>query len=740
MTSIEEDSFVNIAQEEKPMTTSQESGSSDGILLLTSGPSSSCSGRGGTESSSDLEDVGEHDLDQGEEGEEAVDGLVLMGSSTRLRPAAAECGGGIGKAKLYASTYHQLFNSRQDCTSAILPLALQGNLRSSPFRSLCWRVLLNVLPSNSSGWLKALAALRSNYSELQQRLSVQERLKDSRLDPVINNPLSQDEESPWNQHFRDDELRKLIWQDVARTFPEVDYFQSAAVREIMVNVLFVYARSHPDISYRQGMHELLAPLVFVMDNDHQAFYSAKENGKEELDGVVPEELFSHEWVEHDIYALFETLMEAVGPWYVTGKPVDVAVKGCDSNGTPWSRPQDGASGNKVVENLNYIQDVLLRRHDPTLCARLEKLEIFPQIYGIRWLRLLFGREFNLADTLELWDALLADSCPPSLADQLVISLLMSVRELLLKYDYPDAVQLLMKLPSNLSVRHIVSFALHLKDPLRFPKPTGSPFHHGERRMPSGQTTSRFKKVATPSLLRQKPDPGTNKNLKMGKMNPAAGSTSKSVIMAGRKKEPAEKDKSKSSPLKGASTIGFRNGSRVQDTPDFTVLDVKQEEFEQVGDEVKEIEGDPLTMALDRRKHRSSGQEDGVRGKLIVAVSSLTRLLGGEQLKQKEEVFLHLRHISDLCNSLPLEAESGQSLELKCSPGSHLNTSGKISQNQKPTFGEPLNCDLKSKDNDNQQKRSSGVYDFTPTNKQSSKEGLGREPSLACEVSSYFQEQ
>ena len=28
---------------------------------------------------------------------------------------------------------------------------------------------------------------------------------------------------------------------------------------------------------------------------------------------------------------------------------------------------------------------------------------------------------------------------------------------------------------------------------------------------------------------------------------------------------------------------------------------------QVGDEVKEIEGDPLTMALDRRKHRSSGQ-------------------------------------------------------------------------------------------------------------------------------------
>ena len=314
-----------------------------------------------------------------------------MGSSTRLRPAAAEAGGGVGRARLYASTFHQLFNSRQDCTSAILPLALQGNLRNSPFRSLCWRVLLNVLPSNSSGWPRALAALRTNYSELQQRLSVQERLKDSALDPIINNPLSQDEESPWNQHFRDDELRKLIWQDVARTFPEVEYFQSAAVRDTMVNVLFVYARSHPDISYRQGMHELLAPLVFVLNNDREAYSSAKASGKEELDKVVPEELFLEDWVEHDIYALFETLMEAVGPWYITSKPA-VAVKGCDSKGTPWSRPQDSASGNKVVDSLNYIQDVLLRRHDPTLCARLEKLEIFPQIYGVLFKQPLIGFE------------------------------------------------------------------------------------------------------------------------------------------------------------------------------------------------------------------------------------------------------------------------------------------------------------------------------------------------------------
>ena len=39
---------------------------------------------------------------------------------------------------------------------------------------------------------------------------------------------------------------------------------------------------------------------------------------------------------------------------------------------------------------------------------------------------------------------------------------MCVRDLLLVYEYTDAVSLLMKLPSNISVSFVVSFALHLK--------------------------------------------------------------------------------------------------------------------------------------------------------------------------------------------------------------------------------------------------------------------------------------
>ena len=52
------------------------------------------------------------------------------------------------------------------------------------------------------------------------------------------------------------------------------------------------------------------------------------------------------------------------------------------------------------------------------------------------------------------------------------------------------------------------------------------------------------------------------------------------------------------------------------------------------------------------------------------------------------------------------------------------------------------CDVDSEDN--QEKRSSGVYDFTPKSKKQNekqrKENLGRVPSMACDVSTYFEEQ
>ena len=90
-----------------------------------------------------------------------VDGLVLMGS-TRLRPAPETSMDSVSKQVLYTQTFRKLF-VRSDCTATILPLALHGNLHDNPFRSLCWRVFLNVLSSNSQQWAEGLHIVRDNY-------------------------------------------------------------------------------------------------------------------------------------------------------------------------------------------------------------------------------------------------------------------------------------------------------------------------------------------------------------------------------------------------------------------------------------------------------------------------------------------------------------------------------------------------------------------------------------------------
>jgi hypothetical protein len=42
-----------------------------------------------------------------------------------------------------------------------------------------------------------------------------------------------------------------------------------------------------------------------------------------------------------------------------------------------------------------------------LTPSAQTLGIEPQLYALRWVRLMFGREFHFADVLTLWDAILA---------------------------------------------------------------------------------------------------------------------------------------------------------------------------------------------------------------------------------------------------------------------------------------------------------------------------------------------
>ncbi|XP_076090904.1 TBC1 domain family member 5-like isoform X4 [Mytilus galloprovincialis] len=380
---------------------------------------------------------------------------------------------GASYTNTYSTEWEKLY-TKPNYRRLLKHYAMHGYLRSSRFRSVSWKVFLEVLPDDVNLWVSKTREWRNKFDDLKNSLIVNPRKAVDHIDLCVNNPLSQADESPWNRFFQDNELRLTIKQDVIRTYPRIEFFQSNALRNLMVDILFIFAKINPEISYRQGMHELLAPLVFVLHCDHQAFLHASEVeslGNEDLPVFwdIIKEVMNPSYLEHDAYAMLSQIMETVEPWYVSKDPPQCRGKERMTT-APFARPQDLNPSNAIVSKLTRIQDYILKKFDVELHMHLDRLEIPPQIYGIRWIRLLFGREFPMQDLLVLWDALFADGIGFDLVDFIFVAMLLYIRDLLLASDYPQCLNCLMRYPPVGDVHYLIEKARYLRDPNSHPRP------------------------------------------------------------------------------------------------------------------------------------------------------------------------------------------------------------------------------------------------------------------------------
>ena len=74
----------------------------------------------------------------------------------------------------------------------------------------------------------------------------------------------------------------------------------------------------------------------------------------------------------------------------------------------------------------------LKSVDIELYRHLERHHILPQVYAVRWLRLLFGREFPMQDLLCVWDFLFATNL--EMVSSFFVAMLVGQRVLLLNDD------------------------------------------------------------------------------------------------------------------------------------------------------------------------------------------------------------------------------------------------------------------------------------------------------------------
>lgn len=191
-------------------------------------------------------------------------------------------------------------------------LSVSGELKTSKFRSVCWNVLLGALNNSPETWTEQRNQQRTRYREIKQKHILNPHLL--QVAEEKDNPLSQSKDSIWNQHFRDTELRQMIRQDVVRTNPNVDFYRKEHIQEIMIDILFCYAREFPTICYRQGMHEIVAPLIFVLHSDHQNLGHIQEETEISLDSTLENVLNPH-FLEEDSYHMFSKIMNSLELFY-----------------------------------------------------------------------------------------------------------------------------------------------------------------------------------------------------------------------------------------------------------------------------------------------------------------------------------------------------------------------------------------------------------------------------------------
>ena len=364
----------------------------------------------------------------------------------------------------------------------------EGELRSQPVDS-------PLMTSSPSSVRKPSFAGGDSYASSSRSVS-----SASRPDLDVNNPLSLASSNPWNRHYANLELLSTIEADVTRTYPDVPLFSAAheedeanqdearqaddAIRarahQGLKNALFVWCCIHQDVGYRQGMHELAAACYFTRWNDRMSSPRSDQLSSEAPPAAQSQEfddprlaaakdasalnflrtMLDEKYVEHDAYTLFNSLMLGAKPWYEWKVPEQASPQ--PSSASPSSGNVISAA--PIVRKCEDVFD-LLRQIDPALASHLTELGIEPQLYALRWIRLLFTREFALQDSLEIWDGVLAfdglldgideedtvERGSLALVDYVCVAMLLRIRAPLLAGSYSAALQHLLRyppLPSN----------------------------------------------------------------------------------------------------------------------------------------------------------------------------------------------------------------------------------------------------------------------------------------------------
>jgi hypothetical protein len=246
-------------------------------------------------------------------------------------------------------------------------------------RAYIWKILLNYLPEDPEKWEETLRKKRMEYNNYKQLIEqkllkeIKEKKYKSRdeLEQIIKDAYRTNTQIPFfleptNKGKNINEIKDDMFERRKNcTFNDIDeiYYDEKKNEthiDVLKRILFVYTKFCADISYHQGMNELLAPIYYIFSYDKTYTEETEEN------------------IEADSFWCFYYLMSKVSLSFVSPHGEGLQIK-------------------------SFIFEKCLEYIDKEIADKLEELGIKKEYYCYKWFILLYSQEFQLNDTLKLWD-------------------------------------------------------------------------------------------------------------------------------------------------------------------------------------------------------------------------------------------------------------------------------------------------------------------------------------------------
>jgi hypothetical protein len=323
-------------------------------------------------------------------------------------------------------------------------------------RGFSWMIYLGILPLNQK------VSLKSWIDEItNQRKNVKKLIKSNTVNKLKGDPLggisteTDKTNKQWNDFLTQSEIIKMIKFDVERTNPSEKLFKEPYIKDLETTVLSIFAKNHKEISYRQGMNEILSIIINAMypyygksPNDKytpELFDKWAKNPAENAKDIYYFFLDENEF-GNDVLILFENLMIKYG----LAKFFEDDSK--DKKKSPY-----------FIKRIKHIIHKKLSVLDRAVFSHFQNQNLDYGMVFQRWFKCLFKREFPFNDTCTIWDYILAHELEKNsgmllYVDYVVLAMIEYVKNNLLSRDSNGIFEIFLNYPKISQITTILNMA------------------------------------------------------------------------------------------------------------------------------------------------------------------------------------------------------------------------------------------------------------------------------------------